>query len=557
MFEQIPWLSIIVLLPLVAAFAIPVLPDKDGKTVRLFSLGVGLADFVLMCFVFWKNYDVSNSSFQLAEKYDWVPQIGFSWSVSVDGLSMPLVLLAGLVTTLSILASWQVDRKPRLFYFLMLLLYAAQIGVFVAQDVLLLFIMWELELVPVYLLVSIWGGQKRRYAATKFLLYTAAASIFILIAGLGMALYGGGQPTFDMFELRLKDYPLALELFLYAGLLIAFGVKLAIFPLHTWLPDAHGEASAPVSMILAGVLLKMGGYGLIRLNLGLLPDAHVYFAPVLAMLGVINIIYGGFSSFGQTNMKRRLAYSSVSHMGFVLLGIASFTDVGISGAMLQMLSHGLIAALLFFLAGVTYDRTHTLWMDEMGSIGKVMPKVFALFTAGAMASLALPGMSGFASELAVFVGVTTSDIYSSPFRTVTVFLAAVGLILTPIYLLSMLRQVFFEPGTAPTCEIEGKNLRLGEDEAVCFGTNCVLPMNAVYSDARPREVFIAVCFLVLIVGIGFYPKLATQMYDTTTVAVNSQVRHSYTEIAQTNSYKFAQGILYPHMVESEVASIVE
>lgn len=557
MFEQIPWLSIIVLLPLVAAFAIPVLPDKDGKTVRLFSLGVGLADFVLMCFVFWKNYDVTNSSFQLAEKYAWVPQIGFSWSVSVDGLSMPLVLLAGLVTTLSILASWQVDRKPRLFYFLMLLLYAAQIGVFVAQDVLLLFIMWELELVPVYLLVSIWGGQKRRYAATKFLLYTAAASIFILIAGLGMALYGGGQPTFDMFELGLKDYPLGLELFLYAGLLIAFGVKLAIFPLHTWLPDAHGEASAPVSMILAGVLLKMGGYGLIRLNLGLLPDAHVYFAPVLAMLGVINIIYGAFSSFGQTNMKRRLAYSSVSHMGFVLLGIASFTDVGISGAMLQMLSHGLIAALLFFLAGVTYDRTHTLWMDEMGSIGKVMPKVFALFTAGAMASLALPGMSGFASELAVFVGVTTSDIYSSPFRTVTVFLAAVGLILTPIYLLSMLRQVFFEPGTAPTCDIEGKSLRLGEDEAVCFGTNCVLPMNAVYSDARPREVFIAVCFLVLIVGIGFYPKLATQMYDTTTVAVNSQVRQSYTEIAQTNSYKFAQGILYPHMIESEVASIVE
>lgn len=557
MFEQIPWLSIIVLLPLVAAFAIPVLPDKDGKTVRLYALGVGLADFVLMCYVFWKNYDASNSSFQLAEKYAWVPQIGFSWSLSVDGLSMPLVLLAGLVTTLSILASWQVDRKPRLFYFLMLLLYAAQIGVFVAQDVLLLFIMWELELVPVYLLVSIWGGQKRRYAATKFLLYTAAASIFILIAGLGMALYGGGQPTFDMAELGLKDYPLGLELFLYAGLLIAFGVKLAIFPLHTWLPDAHGEASAPVSMILAGVLLKMGGYGLIRLNLGLLPDAHVYFAPVLAMLGVVNIIYGAFSSFGQTNMKRRLAYSSVSHMGFVLLGIASFTDVGISGAMLQMLSHGLIAALLFFLAGVTYDRTHTLWMDEMGSIGKVMPKVFALFTAGAMASLALPGMSGFASELAVFVGISTSDIYSSPFRTVTVLLAAVGLILTPIYLLSMLRQVFFEPGTAPTCDIEGKNLRLGEDEAVCFGTNCVLPMNAQYSDAKPREIFIAVCFLVLIVGIGFYPKLATQMYDTTTVAVNSQVRESYTEIAQTHSYQFAKGFLYPHMVETEVASIVE
>jgi NAD(P)H-quinone oxidoreductase subunit 4 len=256
-----------------------------------------------------------------------------------------------------------------------------------------------------------------------------------------------------MVELGMKDYPLGLELLLYAGLLIAFGVKLAVFPLHTWLPDAHGEASAPVSMILAGVLLKMGGYGLIRLNLELLPDAHVYFAPILAILGIVNIIYGAFASFGQTNMKRRLAYSSVSHMGFVLLGIASFTDVGISGALLQMISHGLIASVLFFLAGVTYDRTHTLMMDEMGGIGQVMPKVFALFTAAAMASLALPGMSGFISELSVFVGVTTSDIYSSPFRTVTVFLAAVGVILTPIYLLSMLRQVFYNSGAAPTCNV--------------------------------------------------------------------------------------------------------
>ncbi|MBD0390279.1 MAG: NADH-quinone oxidoreductase subunit M, partial [Nostoc sp. C3-bin3] len=265
--DQFPWLTAIILLPLVASLAIPVLPDKDGNRVRWYALGVGIADFVLMCYAFWKNYDASSATFQLVEKYDWLPQLGLSWAVSVDGLSVPLVLLAGLVTTLSIFAAWQVDYKPRLFYFLMLVLYSAQIGVFVAQDLLLLFIMWELELVPVYLLVSIWGGSKRRYAATKFLLYTAAASIFILVAALGMAFYGDGNITFDMVELAMKDYPLALELPLYAGLLIAFGVKLAVFPLHTWLPDAHGEASAPVSMILAGVLLKMGGYGLIRLNL--------------------------------------------------------------------------------------------------------------------------------------------------------------------------------------------------------------------------------------------------------------------------------------------------
>lgn len=553
--DRFPWLTAIILLPLVASLVIPVLPDKSGKRVRWFALGVGIADFVLMCYAFWKHYDASSATFQLAENYAWVPQLGLSWAVSVDGLSVPLVLLAGLVTTLSILAAWQVNHKPRLFYFLMLVLYAAQIGVFVAQDMLLLFIMWELELVPVYLLVSIWGGQKRRYAATKFLLYTAAASIFILVAALGMAFYGD-TVTFDMAVLGLKDYPIGLELLLYAGLLIAFGVKLAIFPLHTWLPDAHGEASAPVSMILAGVLLKMGGYGLIRLNLEMLPDAHVYFAPILMILGVVNIIYGAFNSFAQTNMKRRLAYSSVSHMGFVLLGIASFTDVGVSGALLQMISHGLIAAVLFFLAGVTYDRTHTMALNEMGNIGKVMPKVFALFTAGAMASLALPGMSGFVSELSVFVGVTTSDIYSSPFRTVTVFLAAVGLILTPIYLLSMLRQLFYGTDIALTCGMTDPSSNQVDQSAVCFGNSCVLPADAEYKDASPREVFIAACFLLPIIGFGLYPKLATQMYDVKTVAVNAEVRQSYTKVAQEHPALYATGFSFPKIGNSNVEPVL-
>ncbi|MEA5567246.1 NAD(P)H-quinone oxidoreductase subunit 4 [Anabaena sp. UHCC 0399] len=555
MADGFPWLTAIILLPLVASLLIPVLPDKDGKLVRWYALGVAIADFVLMCYTFWRHYDASSPTFQLAESYAWIPQLGFSWAVSVDGISMPLVLLAGFVTTLAMLAAWQVDLKPRLFYFLMLVLYSAQIGVFVAQDLLLFFIMWEIELVPVYLLVSIWGGQKRRYAATKFLIYTAAASIFILIAGLAMALYGDNT-TFDIVELGTKNYPLALELLLYAGLLIAFGVKLAIFPLHTWLPDAHGEASAPVSMILAGVLLKMGGYGLIRINLELLPDAHIYFAPVLATLGVINIIYGALNSFAQTHMKRRLAYSSVSHMGFVLLGIASFTDVGVSGAMLQMLSHGLIASVLFFLAGVTYDRTHSMTMDNLGGIGQVMPKVFALFTAGAMASLALPGMSGFVSELQVFVGVTTSDIYSPTFCTVMVFLAAVGVILTPIYLLSMLRQVFYGSGAELSCNINNAAYENNEDEGTaCFGTDCLLPSQAVYRDASVREVFIAACFLVLIIGVGVYPKIATQMYDVKTVAINTQIRQSYTEIAQTNPGIYAKGFISPKITEPEVMAV--
>jgi len=544
--DSFPWLTTLVLFPLLASIFIPLLPSKKNNTVRWYALGIGIAEYFLMCYVFWRYYDPSDSGFQLVEKFEWLPQLGLSWNISVDGLSVPLLLLAGLVTTLSIFASWQVDRRPKLFYAMMLVLYAAQIGVFVAQDFLLFFVMWEVELVPVYLLVSIWGGQNRGYAATKFLLYTALASVFILAAALGMAFYGNSL-TFDIAELHLKQFPLILELFLYAGLLVSFGVKLAIFPLHTWLPDAHGEASSPVSMVLAGVLLKMGGYGLIRFNLELLPNAHVYFAPVLAILGVVNIIYGAINSFAQTNMKRRLAFSSISHMGFVLLGIASFTDVGINGAMLQMISHGLIASVLFFLAGVTYDRTKTMLMSKIGGIGQFMPKVFALFTMASLASLAMPGMSGFVGEITVFLGMATSDIYSSTFRTVTVFLSSLGLILTPIYLLSMLREVFYGSSASlscditPSCDLDDLELKeQGNEEPVCFGTDCVIPSQSQFRDASPREVFISLVFLIMIVLIGVYPKIATNLYNAKTVAVNAQVLHSYQQVSQIKPPELAQ-----------------
>ena len=548
---QIPWLTLLLLLPLVAALFTPLIPkDSNYYWARWYAVGVGCLELVLMSLLFWTHYDATSAEFQIVESFAWLPSLGLSWTVSVDGLSAPLVLLACFVTTLAMAAAWRVNRRPRLFFALILVLYAAQIGVFVAQDLLLFFIMWEVELVPVYLLVSIWGGQNRRYAATKFLIYTAAASIFILVAALAMAFHGDWV-TFDIAQLHLKSFPLPLELLLYAGLLVAFGVKLAIFPFHTWLPDAHGEASSPVSMILAGVLLKMGGYGLIRINLELLPHAHVYFAPILAVLGVVNIIYGGLNSFAQTNMKRRLAFSSVSHMGFVLLGIASFTDLGVSGALLQMLSHGLIASVLFFLAGVTYDRTHTMMMNEMSDIGQALPRVFTLFTAAAMASLALPGMSGFASEVAVFVGFTTSSAYSDTFRTAIVGLSAVGLILTPVYLLSMLKQVFYGAKTLPMCDVlpfcDVNDLALkiqGNEEPSCFGNNCDLPMQAKFDDAGPREILIAMCFLALIVGIGFYPKLVMQMYDVKTVAVNTSVQRVYQEVAQAKPQLYAE-ILRP------------
>jgi len=513
MSAQFPWLTTIILLPLLASLAIPILPDRNGKTVRWYALGVGVLDLLLMVYAFWSHYDLQNPAFQLSERYPWIPQLGLNWSLAIDGLSMPLIVLTGLITTLAIAAAWDLTLKPRLFYFLMLVLYSAQIGVFAAQDMLLFFLMWELELIPVYLLISIWGGPKRLYAATKFILYTAAGSIFILVAGLAMAFYGD-TVTFDMGTLALKHYPKLFELLVYAALLIAFGVKLPIFPLHTWLPDAHGEASAPVSMILAGVLLKMGGYGLLRLNVDILPNAHVYFAPLLAILGVVNIVYGAFTAFAQYNLKRRLACSSISHMGFVLLGIASLTELGINGAVLQMVSHGLIAAALFYLAGVTYDRTHTLVMEKMGGMAQSMPKVFALFTAASMASLALPGMSGFVGELTIFLGLTTSDVYSTPFKIVVIFLTAVGLILTPIYLLSILRQVFY-----------------GEENPQLL----VDP----WLDAKPREMLITACLLLPIIGIGLYPKIATQTYDVKTVAMATQVRSNLPVVAGTHHPLYA------------------
>jgi NAD(P)H-quinone oxidoreductase subunit 4 len=504
---QIPWLTAIILFPLVTAFAIPLIPDKEGKTVRWYALGVSLVNFALTIYAFSNQYSFNTAGFQLSETYGWVPQIGLNWSVGIDGLSMPLIVLSGLITNLALLASWKIDRKPRLFYFLMLVLYSAQIGVFAAQDLLLFFIMWELELVPVYILISIWGGQKRLYAATKFILYTALASIFILVSALALAFYGD-TVTFDMAQLGMKEFPLALEILAYAGFFVAFAVKLPIFPLHTWLPDAHSEASAGVSMILAGVLLKMGGYGLIRCNIEMLPHAHIKFAPLLVILGVINVVYGAFTAFGQTNLKRRLASSSISHMGFVLIGIASFSELGMNGAVLQMVSHGLIAAALFFLCGTTYERTHTLMMDEMGGLAKQMPKTFALFTAASMASLALPGMSGFVAELTVFLGIAESDAYSTAFKTGVIFLTAVGLILTPIYLLSMLRVVFY-----------GQN-------------NNELTLPKFQLDAKPREVFITACLLIPIIAIGLYPKLAMTTYDVKTVEVATKVRSALTVFAQ-------------------------
>ncbi len=484
-----PWLSAAILFPIGSAFVIPFFPDKgDGKEVRWFALSIALITFLITVGSYINGFDINIENVQLKENINWLPNLGLTWSVGADGISMPLILLTSFITALAVLAAWPVKFKPKLFFFLILVMDGGQIAVFAVQDMLLFFLTWELELIPVYLLLAIWGGKNRQYAATKFIIYTAGSSIFILIAALAMGFYGTEIPNFEFSHLAAQDFTQKFQILCYVGLLIAFGVKLPIVPLHTWLPDAHGEATAPVHMLLAGILLKMGGYALLRFNAQLLPVAHAQFAPLLIVLGVVNIIYAALTSFAQRNLKRKIAYSSISHMGFVLIGIGSFSSLGTSGAMLQMVSHGLIGASLFFLVGATYDRTKTLKLDEMSGVGQKMRIMFALWTACSLASLALPGMSGFVSELMVFTGFVTDEVYTLPFRVVMASLAAIGVILTPIYLLSMLREIFF-----------GKeNPKLTEERKLI--------------DAEPREVYIIACLLLPIIGIGLYPRLVTETY---------------------------------------------
>ena len=497
-----PWLSLIVLMPLAGALIMPFIPEKDkgiSSLPRNIALGILSADFALMIAVFIRFFDAQKDQLQLVERVSWIPFIGLEWSLGVDGLSAPLVILSGLITLLSAAASWKLNSKTRLYFALLLVQASAQALVFLSQDFLLFFLAWELELVPVYLLIAIWGGNRRLYAATKFILYTALASLLILISGLALAL-SGDTFTLNLTELTSRSPSGSFGLLCYLGFLIGFGVKLPIFPLHTWLPDAHGEANAPVSMLLAGVLLKMGGYALLRFNVQMLPEAHLKLAPALIIIGIVNIIYGALNAFAQDNVKRRIACSSVSHMGFVLLGIGAVNALGISGAMLQMISHGLIAAAMFFITGSFYERTNTLSIPNMGGLAKVLPITFAFFLTSSLASLALPGMSGFISEITIFLGITSQSEFTAIFRAITILIAAIGLVLTPIYLLSMCRRVFFGPR---------------------------IPALAVIDEMSPRELTIGLSLLVPTLVIGFWPRIAIDFYEKSTNSLaNNLAIHS-------------------------------
>nr|YP_009531988.1 NADH dehydrogenase subunit 4 [Hymenophyllum holochilum]AXZ96986.1 NADH dehydrogenase subunit 4 [Hymenophyllum holochilum] len=497
MISNVPWLTIIVLFPILASILLPMLPDNGSKIVRWYTLGICILEFLLILYIFYCHFRIDDQSIQLIEKLNWIGSIQFHWGLGIDGLSMGLILLTGFVTTLATLAAWPVTQNIRLFYFLMLTMYGGQIGLFASRDILLFFLMWELELIPIYILLCMWGGKRRLYSATKFILYTAGGSIFLLVGALTMSFYGTEVPSFDIQDLTNRSYPMALEVLFYLGFLIAYAVKLPIFPFHTWLPDTHGEAHYSTSMLLAGVLLKMGGYGLIRINMELLPNAHSLFASWLVLFGAIQIVYASLISLSQRDLKRRVAYSSISHMGFVVIGIGSLTNTGLDGAVLQMISHGLIGAALFFLAGTCYDRTRTYFLDQLGGIAIQLPRVFTMFSVFSMASLALPGMSGFVSELLVFLGIVTNQNYSLVFKLSITIVETIGIMLTPIYLLSMLRRIFY-----------GYRISNFSDPYLI--------------DFGPREIFISICLFLPTLGIGLYPNIVLTSWKNKIVSILSQ-----------------------------------
>jgi len=433
----LPMLSIILFTPLIGTLFVFGF-GKEGNRAKNIALAFALVTLVMAILLFL-SFDMELGGYQFVEMHAWIPQIGASYHVGVDGLSMPFVILTPLLTTLAIIYSWDEGRKPREFFGLLLLLNASVIGVFISLDFFLFYIFWEVELVPMYFLIALWGGPNRKYAALKFFLYTQAASLLVLFGILALY-WGAGSGTFDMVEIATLA-PLLSGTFqaaVFLCLFIGFSVKLPMVPFHTWLPDAHVQAPTAGSVLLAGVLLKMGGYGLLRIGVTIMPDMLVKFAIPIAVLGVISMVYGAFLSLAQNDLKSMVAYSSISHMGFVLLGIATLSTIGVAGAVFQMFAHGLISGALFMLCGSVHHATGTRLISKLGGITSKMP-IFAILTVTTfLASLGLPGMAGFVAEILVFIATFNAFGWWILFPIITVALTA-G------YYLFALQRAYFGP----------------------------------------------------------------------------------------------------------------
>ncbi|HEY9647506.1 MAG TPA: NADH-quinone oxidoreductase subunit M [Chroococcidiopsis sp.] len=431
-------LSAFVWAPLLGVGLILLLPVfQSAQAARQAALAVSTG-VLLWTIVLFVQFDPTQAGLQFRESLPWIEQLGLSYQLSVDGLSLPLLMINSLLVWVSIYSSDRQISRPRLYYTLLLVLQAAVAGAFLAQNLILFFLFYELELIPLYLLIAIWGGARRGYAATKFLIYTATSGVLLLAAFFGLSLLSG-LSSFDFEVLRSHTLPLGTQVILLITLLVGFGIKIPIVPLHTWLPDAHVEASTPTSVLLAGVLLKLGTYGLLRFGLGLFPDAWQAIAPWLASLAVVSVLYGSLAAIAQTDLKKVVAYSSVGHMGYVLLAAAAATPLSLIGAVAQMISHGLISALLFLLVGVVYAKTGTRDINVLRGLlapERGLPLIGSLMVVGVMASAGIPGMIGFVAEFVVYRG--SFEVF--PVQTL---LSMLGTGLTAVYFLNLINRVFF------------------------------------------------------------------------------------------------------------------
>jgi NADH-quinone oxidoreductase subunit M len=470
-------LTLVVFFPVVGALAILFVREEQKSAIRWLALvsslmTLGLAVLVLI------RFDASNPDLQMVVRVPWIEVGGFriSYQLGVDGLSILLLLLTALLTPISILSTWSaVEEGVKNFMIFFLLLETGMLGVFLSLDLFLFYIFWEFSLVPMYFLIGLYGGPRRIYAAIKFFLYTMTGSILMLLAILWLGTTGH---TFSLPDLIANtNIPLNIQLWLFLAFAAAFAIKVPMWPLHSWLPDAHVEAPTAGSVILAGVLLKMGSYGFLRFNLSLFPEAAVRLAPWIAAVAVIGIIYGAIVSFAQTDVKKLVAFSSVSHMGFVMLGLFALNVQGLQGGLLQMINHGLSTGALFLIVGMIYERRHTREMSEFGGLWKIMPVYAVLALIVTLSSMALPGLNGFVGEFTILLGSFSSEVLGTYLFAA---IAALGVILAAVYMLTMYQKMFL----GPVSHEENKGLR----------------------DIRMREVITLLPLVVFIFWIGLYPK---------------------------------------------------
>jgi NADH-quinone oxidoreductase subunit M len=471
-------LSVVIFLPTAGAALLALFPASAARAARTFALAVATLEF-LVSIPLWTRFAAASAGFQFAESIDWIPDYGITYAVGIDGLSLVLILLTTLLTPVSLLFSvTHIEKEVRGFSIAFLLLETGMIGSLAALDLALFYVFWEVMLVPMYFIIGIWGGTRRIYAAMKFFLFTMAGSLLMFLAILYLAVRHHtvtGEWSFLLEDLATLDLPAGVQAILFFAFALAFAIKVPVFPLHTWLPDAHTEAPTAGSIILAGVLLKLGVYGYLRFALSLFPEAAVKYAPWVGLLGVIGVIYGALVAYPQKDMKRLVAYSSVSHLGLVVVGIGAFTSVSLSGSILQMINHGLSTGALFLLVGVLYERRHTREIEAFGGIAGVVPVTTALFLVATLSSIGLPGLNGFVGEFLILLGT-----WVSPHRWWAV-LSATGVILSAVYMLTLVQRVFWNP------LVHEENRQLREIRPTELVAAAVLVAGMVWIGVRPND----------------------------------------------------------------------